>query len=367
LFSLTVTPNPVSIIVNGVFQFQPHGFDVYGNPVTGAIYTWTANIGSISDGLLTAQSMPGNGIVTAISGTISGSANVNVFIVAIDRIVIAPKTAMLAIGGTMQFSATAYDQFNNVINGVRFIWNSGVGTVDDSGLFTAQLTPGTGIISAGNGSAIDFANITIVERSFQTNIHVGWNLLSTTLVPEDTYLPNLLASIDGKYDRVLYFDTLDVWNPWKTYRVGSLSNSLTQIDNTMGFWLHAMADATLTIFGSLPVNTSIQLHAGWNLVGYPSMTPKLASDALASTGADGIAVYDGISPYIIDITDLANVTMQPGCGYWVHVFNETSWNVASSIGGNEDEMCSEPPQEDDMLNFMTQIVATTAQVIKIIL
>jgi Tfp pilus assembly protein FimV len=72
------------------------------------------------------------------------------------------------------------------------------------------------------------------------------------------------------------------------------------------------------------------------------MTPRLASDALASTGADMIAVYNGVSPYIIDATDLANITMQPGCGYWVHVANDTSWDVASADVG-DDELCSEPP------------------------
>jgi len=96
------------------------------------------------------------------------------------------------------------------------------------------------------------------------------------------------------------------------------------------------------------------------------MTPKLASDVLASTGADKIAVYDGFSPvYIIDMTDLANVTMQAGCGYWVHVNSDSSWNVVNSDPGNDGDLCLEPQREVIALSSWTPIEVSVALPIKI--
>ena len=84
----------------------------------------------------------------------------------------------------------------------------------------------------------------------------------------------------------------------------------------------------LTVTGTVPIITDIPLYAGWNLIGYPSQNGKSASDALAGTGADIIAVYNATAPYLVeDRTDLAAVTMSPGEGYWVHVPADTVWTV----------------------------------------
>jgi len=341
---ITVSPDPVTVLIAGTVQFTVSGYDMYGNEITGVAYFWSTDVGAIDGtGLFTAQLVPGIGSVWASNGPITGTATVTVVDVPIDHILIMPDSANIVVGTSLQFTATAYDQFNNPISGVDFIWTTDIGSVDSNGLLTAQLMPGSGTVTALYGILSAAASVNIVMNSFLINIHAGWNLLSTTLVPWDTYIPNLLASIDGQYDRVLWYDPQDA-NPWRSFRVGSPLNTLTDINNTMGFWLHATADTVLTIYGSLPGNTSIQLHAGWNLVGYPSMVPTPASDALAGTGADQIAVYNSVSPFLIDgITDLSSVTMVPGAGYWVHVNASGSWNVTNAGPGNDDEICSAPP------------------------
>jgi hypothetical protein len=156
----------------------------------------------------------------------------------------------------------------------------------------------------------------------------GWNLISLPLVQANTSIPIALSSITGQWDVVKYYDAIDVYDPWKTYRVGSTVNDLWNLDHTMGFWLHATQNTNLTVYGALLMNTSITLKAGWNLVGYPSLINRTASLALAGTGSDIITIFDGASlSYMQDIMDLSTVIMEPGEGYWVHVPADTTWVV----------------------------------------
>ena len=106
------------------------------------------------------------------------------------------------------------------------------------------------------------------------------------------------------------------------------------IDNTGGFWIHLTANGgdemlTTGLEGVFPSGTtSINLYAGWNLVGYPSATSRLASDALAGTSADMIAYHNPVAPYRIDETsDLSSIMMDHGNAYWVRVPADTVWNI----------------------------------------
>jgi hypothetical protein len=69
------------------------------------------------------------------------------------------------------------------------------------------------------------------------------------------------------------------------------------------------------------------LFAGWNLVGYPSLTQKTVSDALAGTGYDRpLEGFNATAPY--RISQLADTyMMRPGEGYWMHVPVDTVWIV----------------------------------------
>jgi PKD repeat protein len=94
------------------------------------------------------------------------------------------------------------------------------------------------------------------------------------------------------WDVIQWYDPTDISNPWKSYsiyRPPSLNDN-TVIDNTKGFWIHLTGnegDGVLTAgSGTEPVPTSIQLYAGWNLVGYPAVTEVTVSDAFWGTGVD---------------------------------------------------------------------------------
>ena len=94
----------------------------------------------------------------------------------------------------------------------------------------------------------------------------------------------------------------------------------------MGFWLHATENCTLSLTGEAPAITTIYLKAGWNMVGYASATPRLASNTLPSE-VDIVSVSSGNDGSIIDYTNLAVVTMSAGNGYWVHVTADIVWTI----------------------------------------
>lgn len=162
-----------------------------------------------------------------------------------------------------------------------------------------------------------YLNITLVE---------GWNLISLPFVQFDGSIDNVLASIEGKWNVVKYYDSLDLADPWKSYRIGGTANDLAEIDNTMGFWIFiTQPNVTLTVTGMIPSTTTIPLYAGWNLVGYPAQTTNTIGNALWGTGADRVEVFDPVSPYIKEVGP--TYVMKPGGGYWVHVPVDTIWVI----------------------------------------
>ncbi len=163
-------------------------------------------------------------------------------------------------------------------------------------------------------------------EEFSIPIYVGWNLVSIPLEMAYTDISTVLASISGQYDVVKYFSSTDPADPWKTYRPGGTVNDLASIDRTMGFWVHATAYTNLTVTGEVPASTQITLHAGWNLVGYPTQAEQMMSTALWGTGADRVEAFDSGSPNLISEIG-PTYMMKPGEGYWIHVPADTIWII----------------------------------------
>jgi hypothetical protein len=135
------------------------------------------------------------------------------------------------------------------------------------------------------------------------------------------------------WDYIQWYDATDSVRPWKSYsiyRPPTLNDEIV-IDNTKGIWIHLICndgDGALTVGeGKDPVSTPINLHAGWNLVGYPSLNyTRTVGDALWGTGADKVEVFDPLSPYRTKEVDSSHL-MMPGEGYWIHVPADTFWIV----------------------------------------
>ncbi|HLC23833.1 MAG TPA: PKD domain-containing protein, partial [Dehalococcoidia bacterium] len=61
------------------------------------------------------------------------------------QVIVGPGQIDLGMGMTQQFVAVGADQYANRISGLTFTWSvqSGAGTIDSKGLFTAPTAPGT--------------------------------------------------------------------------------------------------------------------------------------------------------------------------------------------------------------------------------
>ena len=80
------------------------------------------------------------------------------------RLDVSPKTATLTVGETRQFTASGSDGFgNHVPTSVGWRAESGMGTIDSSGFFSATAA-GSGIVVAETGAVADTAFVTVNER-----------------------------------------------------------------------------------------------------------------------------------------------------------------------------------------------------------
>ncbi len=163
LTSIGVTPATASILVNTTQQFAAQAYDQTGAPMNASI-TWSATGGSISaSGLYTAGNVSGNFIVTATSGTVNGTASVEVQeeqVPVLTSIVISPSTADILVNTTQQFSAQGYDQNNNAMD-ATYNWTATGGTVSSAGLYTAGDVAGDFVVTASSGTISGAASVTI--------------------------------------------------------------------------------------------------------------------------------------------------------------------------------------------------------------
>jgi parallel beta-helix repeat protein len=162
----------------------------------------------------------------------------------------------------------------------------------------------------------------------------GWNLISIPLIQIEQNLVKVLESINGLYDAVQWYNVSDTQDHWKHNHIKKPShmNDLSEINHTMGFLIHVTAQSGF-IFpykGDLLFqNQTIQLHPGWNLVGYPSLTNHNRTVGLNNLdfGADVDAIqwYDASTKtwHFMDQDD----SFVPGRGYWVHSKVEAEWEV----------------------------------------
>ena len=169
LASITVTPNPVSLLAGTTQQFIAVGRDASNNVfLITPVWTVVNGGGAInsSSGVFTAGGTAGTytNTVKATSGAISGTATVTVTPGPLASLTITPNPVSLAIGATNQFTATGKDANGNTVS-APLTWSivAGGGTVNNTGLFTAGTTPGTytNTVKVASGAISSTATVTV--------------------------------------------------------------------------------------------------------------------------------------------------------------------------------------------------------------
>ena len=168
---ITITPSKHTLNAIGqTVRLTALVQDQNNNTLTGAVVTWSSGNPAVatvsSQGLVTAV-MNGMATITARSGTASTSITVTVMQTA-GSIVIEPMTAtLMALGETVQLTATALDQNGQAVADAAITWSSSdeaVATVNDQGLVSA-VSNGTAMITARSGTASTSITVTVMQSA----------------------------------------------------------------------------------------------------------------------------------------------------------------------------------------------------------
>lgn len=160
-------------------------------------------------------------------------------------------------------------------------------------------------------------------------VSYGMQLVSSILNVPGQSLPNVFGPLS--FDRAWVYDDTDPTNKWKASIPGKLISDLDptwNVDRATAYWIDFHEDGLLRIIGDVWVTTNINLKAGWNLVGYPSInTQYTVADLKMETGATEVETSDYSAP-IYKLKRLSDSdTLIPGHGYWIYVPIDTLWIV----------------------------------------
>lgn len=275
----------------------------------------------VSDGSNGVDTITVNVTVAAAARTISGNAGV-------------AGATITYTGGTVTAGANGNFSFT-----VAYNWSGTVTPSLDSYTFAPESLTFNNVTT--NQTGADFTATAVFDQGIA--LQAGWNLVSLSILPYSTAIDDVLASVSGNYDLVYAWDATGEHSTssgnWLKYdNVEASTDTLTVLDERMGFWIHMTAADTLIVTGEAPTTTIISLYDntdGWNLVAYPSSVNGQLPVVLSGTDfslvyayqaadtADHWKLYDSASPdYANDLTSLSN-----GWGYWIKVSADGNWIV----------------------------------------
>lgn len=168
--SVTVSPATANVIVGQTVQLAATAKDASGQTLTGRTVTWTSTspgIASVSSTGSVSGVSAGNTTITATIDGVPGAATVTVGPAPVGTVSVSPSTVTLNPGGTSTLSATVRDANGGAIVNAQVSWtssNSGVATVNSSGLVTA-VVPGSATITASSGGVSGSATVTVTSPS----------------------------------------------------------------------------------------------------------------------------------------------------------------------------------------------------------
>ena len=179
------------------------------------------------------------------------------------------------------------------------------------------------------------SNENIVGK-FVIPLNRGWNLFSLPLVQDNSSVSEVLKSIDGNYDVIWIYDA-------KEARWRSSTSDLTDINRTMGLWIHMKNTCNLSVVGAVPDSSDITLYEGWNLVGYPSLKTRNLNDVLSGITWQAVQYYnafDANDPWKHNSTNKPDnlndlKEMKPGRGYWIYITINDTWTTTRMSEDNK--------------------------------
>ncbi len=164
--SITVTPSAASVNVKAQQQFSATAFNSANNQVLGQTFTWTSsdtNVATIAASGVATGVGAGTAKITAAAGGITSPEATLTVTAVVASVTVTPNTSTIAVGGTQQLTATAFDTNGKSVP-ATVTWqnsSSAIATISASGLVTG-VSPGTVMITAtANGVTSPVATVTV--------------------------------------------------------------------------------------------------------------------------------------------------------------------------------------------------------------
>jgi len=165
--AVTVTPASVSVLQGQTVQLTATPRDANGNPLTGRVITWQSSNSAIASvngsGLVSGVAAGGPVTMTATSEGQSGTATVTVTVAPVAAVTVTPSSGTVAIGQTVQLTATPRDASGNPLTGRAIGWSSSdntIATVSSTGLVTGVVAGAVTITATSEGQS-GTASITV--------------------------------------------------------------------------------------------------------------------------------------------------------------------------------------------------------------
>lgn len=267
LKSIVISPEDAKVTVTSSLTFTATGFDDKGKQVVLTNVNW-----SISDTTLgeitkvnetSANFMAGTKAVQlgklaveATSGKVMASVNLTILAGEAVKITIAPISTSVRVASSVVFSATALDEFDNVVPGEKYNWNStsllyGCFRSSHGGrsAFVAGTLAGRSTVTVGSGPAKAIATVTVLPgqltsvRIFPSELEVDSTDLTTFYAyPVDEYgnkLPgkfNFTWLLSHSFARITNTSDNNV-----TLSIGDIGGGTETVTATLGENLSAKA------------------------------------------------------------------------------------------------------------------------------
>jgi uncharacterized protein YjdB len=185
--SVVVSPGWADLSARQTLQLTATPLDANGNPIGGVTVTWVSNAPSLASvspsGLVTVLSTSGTGTaqIYANAGGQQGHSTITFIAAPVATVTLSPTTVTLNSGQTSQLTATAKDQYGDVVTTDAATWNSSntsVATVSSSGLVKA-VGSGSASVTVTIGGVQATASITVAQASV-ASVTVAPTTLSLT-------------------------------------------------------------------------------------------------------------------------------------------------------------------------------------------
>jgi uncharacterized protein YjdB len=157
--SVTVTPASATLNEGQALQLTATPRDANGNPLVGRSITWSSSnptAASVNGTGLVTGVVAGSTTITATSEGQGGTAAMTVVHLPVASVTVAPASASVQVGRTVQLTATPKDANGNPLVGRTIAWSSGntsIAGVNGSGLVTGVAVGSAAITATSEGQS----------------------------------------------------------------------------------------------------------------------------------------------------------------------------------------------------------------------